>query len=174
MTLAQLQQLYDAGWDIGNHTSTHADLSTLDGAAVAKELTDCADFLVDHRMPRAARHVAYPDGSYDDSVLRAMAATHMDTGRTVDYRPEPLPFDDPYLLPGAPTNSTQLTVAQIESDIDRAVTDGATIELFFHAIGPRADSYTQSITDFTAICDYVHKLDVPVLTISELYALNKE
>ena len=174
MTLAQLQELYAGGWDIGNHTSTHADLSTLDLAAAERELSDCASFLTLRGMPRAARDVAYPDGNYNQTVLQAMAATGMLTGRTVSYRPEALPMDEPYLISASGANATQSTVAQIESSIDRAVRDGATIHLFFHALAPKADSYRQSTANFTAICDYIDKLRLPTLTISQWYALGRD
>jgi peptidoglycan/xylan/chitin deacetylase (PgdA/CDA1 family) len=174
MTLTQLRVLDAAGWDIGNHSSTHRDLATLDLASIEKELDDCAGFLTMNDLPRSARDVAYPFGGYDQTVLRAMEATGMTTGRTVSYRPESLPVDEPYLISASGANATQQTVAQIESSIDRAVHDGATIHLFFHGVASQADSYYQSIPDFTAICDYVSKLGLPSLTISEYRALSSD
>ena len=174
MTLTQLRVLDADGWDIGNHSSTHRDLATLDLASVEKELDDCAGFLTKNGLPRSARDVAYPLGSYDQTVLQAMEATGMTTGRTVSYRPESLPMDEPYLISASGASAAQQTVAQIESSIDRAVNDGATIHLFFHGVASQADGYYQSTSDFTAICDYLSKLGLPSLTISEYRALSSD
>ena len=173
MTITQLRELYYAGWDIGNHSRTHPDLAALKLEAVEKELLGCTGYLVSNGLPAAARHVSYPDGSYDDTVLQAMGNTGMLTGRTVEYRVEALPLDDAFQMPASPTNPTELSVGEIKSRIDRAAREGAIIELFFHAIGPFPDNYTQSVANFTAICDYIHQRGVRTFTVSELYALNK-
>ncbi len=83
-------------------------------------------------------------------------------------------MDEPYLISASGANAAGQTVAQIESSIDRAVDDGATIHLFFHGVAAKADGYYQSIPDFTAICDYVSKLGLPSLTISEYRALSSD
>lgn len=60
LTSAQLQELYNAGWDIGNHSKTHAHLNTLTQQQVEDELTACKDFLNGLGLTRASSHVAYP------------------------------------------------------------------------------------------------------------------
>jgi peptidoglycan/xylan/chitin deacetylase (PgdA/CDA1 family) len=173
MTLDELRELYAAGWDIGNHTATHPDLAKLDVGSVEDELNKCATYLMANGMPRGALHVAYPDGSYNDTVLQAMTESGMLTGRTVDYRPEALPLGEPYMIPAQGANAAGLTLADVEAEIDRAVREQASIFLFFHAIGPYGNSYTQSTRTFTSLCDYIKRLGIRSLTISQFYALNR-
>ena len=172
MTTAQLQSLYAAGWDLGNHTLTHANLTTLSLAAAEQELSGAAAFLTNNAMPRGARFVAYPGGTVNSTVLQAMADTGMLTGRITSYRPLGLPIDDPYQLPGSTTAVATLTLDQIKTRIDQAVTAGATINLIFHTFGdPNLDpTYIQSVQEFTAICDYISQRGIPTMTISQFYA----
>jgi len=168
MNLTQLQDLYAHGWDIGNHTVNHTNLTTVDLATAESELRGCADFLIQNGMPRAARDVAYPNGAYNPTVLQAMSETGMLTGRLVDYRPMALPIAEPYMIPASSTDATKLSVGDIEARIDRAVNNGGVIELYFHAIGETTDSYTQSIDNLTQICQYVRDMGIPTMTISQL------
>lgn len=174
MTLAQLQQLYAAGWDIGNHSSSHPDegLASLSSpASIEKELQDAADFLAANGMPRAARHVAYPAGTYNDMVLQAMATTGMLTGRLVSFRPAALPLDEPYLIPASVGD---FPVDFVLSRIEQAEQAGATIHLFFHTVdGSSSSGSTVSVADFTAVMDYIKQRGIPTLTISEFYALSQ-
>jgi peptidoglycan/xylan/chitin deacetylase (PgdA/CDA1 family) len=171
LTLLQLHDLYASGWDIANHSSSTTDLTTMDLASAEKALSDCADFLTTNGMPRAARHVAYPAGGYNDQVALAMQDTGMLSGRIADYRAEAIPIDDPYLIPALSVNAGQRTLSDIEAKIDEAVTKGSIIVLLFHGIGPHPDAYTRSTQDFVAICDYISQLGIPNYTVSEFYAL---
>jgi len=100
--LAQSHRLYAVGWDIGEHTSTHADLATLDLAAAERDLGGYTRFLALHDMPGGARDVAF----------------------------------------------------------------------FLHALAPKADGDRQSIANFAAICDYIGKLHLTALAISQFCALS--
>lgn len=58
----QLRELQAAGWEIGHHTHSHAALSDLTPASLARELSPLPDF--------AARCVAYPYNRHDARVRR--------------------------------------------------------------------------------------------------------
>jgi len=173
MTLGQLQALYDRGWDIANHTRSHPQLTALDQGAIEDEVSDCATYLETHGMPRAARHVAYPYGPCNEAVLRAMEASGMLSGRTGTPRPQALPIDEPYQITDGYTSGAQ--VSWITDQIDRAVARGSTLHLAFHKVsGSTSTGTTTSIADFVAICDYIARLGLPSLTISEFFALNDD
>ena len=175
-TLAQLKTLYGAGWDIANHTVTHPDaLTALSLARIEQELSGCASYLTANGMPRAARDVAYPAGEYNATVLQAMAATGMQTGRMVSYRPVALPLDEPFMIAASTTDPSTLTVAQVEARIDQAINDGAVIHLFFHDVVPTVTdpTYEISTANFTTICDYLVQRGLASMTISQFYNLSQ-
>ena len=103
MTLAQLQELYAAGWDVGNHSDSSAQLTSMTLAEAKASLIDCASYLENNGMPRAARQVAYVDGQYNDTVLQAMHDTGMQSGTTITalstHTLQALPMDNPFVIP---------------------------------------------------------------------------
>lgn len=65
----EIAALADAGWEIGSHSRSHPDLTTLDEASLADELAgsraDC-----EQRLGRPCLSVSYPYGSVDARVVR--------------------------------------------------------------------------------------------------------
>jgi len=82
MTIAQLQALDTADWDIGNYTDGSQDLTNMTLAQARHALSDAAAYLTANGLSRGAHHVAYVDGVYNDTVLQAMHDTGMLTGTT--------------------------------------------------------------------------------------------
>lgn len=70
MTLAQVPQLEQRGMEIGTHTVTHAQLDTLGGHALARELREPKDVLEDV-LGHEVTHLAYPHGYNSGRVRRA-------------------------------------------------------------------------------------------------------
>jgi peptidoglycan/xylan/chitin deacetylase (PgdA/CDA1 family) len=195
MTLAQLQTIYAAGWDVGNHSDSSAQLTSYNLAGAEAALSDCTNYLESHGMPRAARQVAYVDGQYNDTVLQAMHDVGEQSGTYIagltSTQFQPLPMDSPYLIPswdagllisGTKWQSPPGTVnpggvGAVETQINNAVTAGAPIELIFHdisALGTTSSQYTVSANDLSTICSYIQSLGLPVVTITQLYALNSD
>jgi peptidoglycan/xylan/chitin deacetylase (PgdA/CDA1 family) len=70
LTEAELRQLVAAGWELGSHTATHADLSKLDHAGCRRELDASCEVL----RPIAGAPVqtlAYPFGRYGAAAIGA-------------------------------------------------------------------------------------------------------
>jgi peptidoglycan/xylan/chitin deacetylase (PgdA/CDA1 family) len=66
-----------SGMEIGAHTRTHADLTTLTDSAANEEITGCkADF--ESALDCDIRHFCYPYGRF--------ASTHSDMARTAKYQ----------------------------------------------------------------------------------------
>jgi len=62
LTLAQMTEMYAAGWDFGNHTTDHSDLTLLDLAAQTAKISGCSAWLNTNGFTRASDCVAYPFG----------------------------------------------------------------------------------------------------------------
>lgn len=70
MTWDQVAGLDSKGMDIGSHTRTHADLTTLAGADLNRELKDSAASIESH-LGHPVYWFCYPAGKYDTDVTRA-------------------------------------------------------------------------------------------------------
>jgi peptidoglycan/xylan/chitin deacetylase (PgdA/CDA1 family) len=66
----ELRDLVDAGWELGAHTMTHADLSELDYAECSREIGASRDAL-EHTFGVAVKTFAYPFGRYGQAAVAA-------------------------------------------------------------------------------------------------------
>ena len=100
MTVDELREVAAAGVDVQSHTRTHADLPSIGGADLDRELAGSRAALGD-LLGREVGYLAYPFGHYDARVRTAAreagyrAAFTFRNGRVV-------PGLDPYLLPRVP------------------------------------------------------------------------
>jgi len=91
------RRLLRQGWEIGSHTLTHPDLTTLAPAALREELAGSRRRLR-QRLGVAVRFICYPAGRNDAAVRAAAKAAGYVGGTTVD--PGLAARDqDPFLLP---------------------------------------------------------------------------
>jgi peptidoglycan/xylan/chitin deacetylase (PgdA/CDA1 family) len=74
-----LGRLAEAGWEVGSHTRSHPRLTALDDAALREEL-EGSRVLLEERLGRACRAVAYPYGDVDARVAAAATAAGYSTG----------------------------------------------------------------------------------------------
>ncbi len=70
MEESELRELAVAGWELGAHTMTHADLSTLDYDACLEEIEDSRDAL-ERIAGVEVKTFAYPFGRYGTAALQA-------------------------------------------------------------------------------------------------------
>jgi len=93
LTWRQLQDFAAAGWEIGAHTRTHPDLTTLDPQGLEAEVGGSKRALED-RLGRAVDLFAYPSGKYDERV-RAVVRRHFRAACTTDmgWASETSPLD---------------------------------------------------------------------------------
>lgn len=73
MDWTMLEQLVEAGWEVGSHSMSHARLPTLSEEALAAELLDSRR-MIEARLGRCDL-LAYPFGAWDERVATAAAAS---------------------------------------------------------------------------------------------------
>lgn len=171
MTLAQLDEIYEAGWDLTNHTMNHHHLPTLTLAEQRSEISDAYDFLLDQGFLRAAKHVAYPYGEYNADTLTVMTELGMDTGRSTNGSStgtfalpvsKYLNVNTKYQLPAymGVVLSTMLTIFKSN------VKTGGSFILYNHD-GDAEDGKTIAV--LKSFWDYVASSKIRCLTASEWY-----
>lgn len=70
MSWRELDQLAEAGWEIGSHTKSHPHLTELTDAALTMELRGSRE-QCERQLRRPCRSLAYPYGDSDERVLVA-------------------------------------------------------------------------------------------------------
>lgn len=99
LTSEELRHLSQAGWEVGAHTVTHADLSRLDYAGCLKEIQrSCAD--LQEVTGRPVTTLAYPFGRYGAAAVAAARAAGLLGAVTTGARRWD-PFELPRAMVGA-------------------------------------------------------------------------
>jgi peptidoglycan/xylan/chitin deacetylase (PgdA/CDA1 family) len=80
---ADVRKLTAAGWELGAHTMTHPDLTTLDAAALTEEIAGSRK-LLRKRFGGAVDAFCYPAGKYDDTVIVAVDDAGYASATTVE------------------------------------------------------------------------------------------
>ena len=83
ITVAELRELIAAGWEVGSHSYSHPDLTTLSAAECERELTESRQALSD-LMGFEVTSLCYPAGRYNDAVVDAATLAGYDMAVTTE------------------------------------------------------------------------------------------
>ncbi len=163
MTHAEIASLPGRGFEVGAHTRTHPDLTTLSSSQKQAEICGSRQDILSWGVPSVTTF-AYPFGAYDaatDAVVKScLSAAATSNGGYVT------PSSDPYQLERQSIqNST--TLAQVRSWVDAAAANHTWVILEFHGIENSGDQYSMTPTLFAQVVSYVKQKGIPVVTIAE-------
>ena len=85
MSWEELEQLAEAGWEIGSHTHSHPRLPTLDDDALTDELVGSRQE-IERRLARPCPSLAYPYGDHDARVVEAARLAGYESAGTLPAR----------------------------------------------------------------------------------------
>ena len=172
LTTNQLQDYYANGNDIAIHHQTN--LTTLALSAAQSAVTECQRWLIDSGMPRAAQHLAWPNGGHNSGLTTFSRNLGVKTAASIQGQPitsynfqnHVLGIGNQWILNRMPTNGNN--IATLQAAVDEAITDGTTLFLYLHTIGGGADITS---ADWQTLCDYIKtKVDaglIDAVTISQ-------
>lgn len=175
-TGAQLQEMGAAGFAVANHTHTHPHLTLLTQEEAQAELTTAKGVLDGLGLTDASAHVAYPYGSYNHTtVMAAMAATNMLTGRVTGNRYNYYSYDQPngdcdYYLHNFLPLASSVSLATAQAQVDIAISASRPVAFMTHEIlaSPTGDNWY--IDRFQALINYIVSKGVPFITVSDWWA----
>ena len=171
VTHEQLQEMYAAGWCIGNHTRSHTTLTGITQEEAETALNDCRVDL-DAWGITTGNHVAYPGGFSDETVRAALAAQSMLTGRANWNPVTPVVVSENMYTFGTIFPASTTSLATVQGYIDNAYNDNRIIALGFHEIvdgTPETNEWKTS--DFQAMIDYLVSLHFSFITAKDYYDL---
>ena len=151
MDEADLATLYDAGWDISNHSMTHLPLAGQPREIQESEINDAYEWLVGLGYDKSAKFYAYANSSLDSNTIDIVKENHVfaRTGGNAAYSTHITGLnDDRFMTPSKQPTSTASAI----SLIDKTIARGSLLQLYDHGI---SDDTTINTTEFTAISNYL-------------------
>lgn len=159
LSLAQIREMDAAGWTIGSQS-----LNPLTAGSTATQLAELRSvqaYAGTAGISNIARHYAYGGGFYDTYTLSAMQTAGYKTARGAESRvfsPTGLGnelLNHPCVFAQA-SNGASTNVAALQSAIDRAITNRATLELGFHRLDEPASGQHYDLSDWKLVVDYAY------------------
>jgi hypothetical protein len=168
-----MQEMYAAGWDMGNHSYSHVDLTTLTQAEAQSELEQDIQYLVSNGMPRGARYLGWPYSEFNDATIAAAQDAGIIAARTGNAGVSPHDLPNKLVLRRRAGANT-LSIANMTAYIDEVIERGGVLIFNFHDIVNPADDTTDVLpATFQGVIDYLKiKQDygyLDVVTFSEWY-----
>jgi peptidoglycan/xylan/chitin deacetylase (PgdA/CDA1 family) len=170
MTVSQVQTLKAEGNEIGAHTLTHRDLTTLSATEAEADLRDSQAWLKTQFGLQAVPSFASPYGAYNASVLTTVQQSY-GSHRTVSGGQN---FRDSNVMQlRAYDVHSGISVSTVRTWIDTAAADGSWLILTFHRFvsGTPTQSTEFNLGNFEAILDYTRTKNLQPVTIAQGVAL---
>ena len=169
VTWDQLLEMYNAGWTIGNQTSTNVDLTTLSYDDQVTELLAARTALNTNGILNAD-YVAYPGGKYNPDTLNAMQNLGMDTGRTLLTFNNLSPLTSPYeISQRSIVRTTLLSTAQ--DWVNTAIVRQEILVITIQGLSNSPVSSDWYISRFQSLVEYCISQGVPIITMDDLFQL---
>lgn len=168
----QVKDIAQKGHEIGGHTVTHTDLTTLGVAKIDTEVKNSKSYL-QTLTGRTVNTLAYPYGAFNQTVKdRVKAAGYnnaRNAGTTIANGFNTKKQNVFEINSFSPTNTVSL--ASMKAAIDRAKANKEWFVFSFHRVQNGNGEYFTSTADFEALVNYAKNSGIKVVTIQEGAAL---
>jgi peptidoglycan/xylan/chitin deacetylase (PgdA/CDA1 family) len=163
LTPAQIQSLYAAGYEVGDHTMTHADLATLSAAGARAEVDGARSDLI--ALGITPKTFVYPYGSYTALVQQIVQQEEFIGARTV-VEGLNATGADPYALRHHEVD-VGTTVAQVQAWIAEAQQTKTWLILTFHEVDTGGREYSTTPDTFRQIVNLVSSSGLTPVTMAD-------
>ena len=166
MTQQELAELNKMGFEIGNHTDTHANLPDIQQTECAAEIASFQDYLAGAGI-NDVKSFAYPCGLYDDNVIAEVKKAGFVLGRTVDRGVWDVKKCDPLKIPAIPMMLDQQGEFYKAVDMARK---GKPVVLVLHGVPDTVHPHCNiSEKFFCMMLEYLSSLNCRVMGLYEAY-----
>lgn len=170
MTWEQCKNMYDAGWDLGNHTDEHVNLTDYSPELAQVHIANGTNLLVAYGFDRAAYHLAYPYGFYNSEVIAQTKQAGQLTARTITGLGT-YPEDNNLFAMSCFMTVNSISVSTTKRIIDQTILQNSTLCILFHGIvDSNPDTYEWLSSDFREIMSYLESRKITPITITEWFA----
>jgi peptidoglycan/xylan/chitin deacetylase (PgdA/CDA1 family) len=170
MTVAQLVELQNNGWVIGNHTADHIMLRELDSAGQEREIVGGMQTLESWGL-KGGKHLSYPLGKYNTDTLEILKRWNFLSGRTVSNAPDVYPRVVPYILRST-QDVTGMSLNDVLKLVDEAQRNRRVLTLLFHELDDgQGSGDSWNAADFERLIANLAERKIQTLTIDEYMRL---
>ena len=171
MTKAQIQAFLASGSEIGSHSVTHPDLTTLTPAQLQTEIHDSQATLRQLFGGSVATEFATPYGAYNDNVIAALKQYYV-SQRSTDVGFNSKDNFNPYNIVVQNVEATT-TVAQVKAWVDQAKAQKTWLVLVYHQVEntvAAADTDAVKTANLNTELSYIKSSGITVKTQSAALA----
>lgn len=171
LSLDNLTEMYNSGWDISNHTVHHISLTKVSEKKAYDEIYGCSAWIKGHGFIRnmAYKHFTYPEGGYNEEIVKILKRQGIITARTTNAGNDTSNF--------LQLGRTSLHGMSIKNIRDKILSDEKLLILSFHRIISDDTAEVKDIdlkeSYFQTVINAIHESKRKVLTISEWYNATK-
>jgi peptidoglycan/xylan/chitin deacetylase (PgdA/CDA1 family) len=164
MTWAQIKDVKAKGHEVGGHTRTHADLTTLGASQLQSEVAGSySDLVAQGITPKA---FLYPLGAVNEAVKTAVKNAGYTVARGSYYGQNDNEADH-YNLFDIRLDKTS-TLTKVQQQIDQAVADKRWLVFEIHDVLPSGgDDFAISTSFFQSVVNYVKQKSAKVVTLEQ-------
>jgi peptidoglycan/xylan/chitin deacetylase (PgdA/CDA1 family) len=169
MSSTQVKALSDAGYEIGDHTITHTDLTTVTSTVLTSEMKDSQTTL-QNLTGKPVTDFAYPYGAYNTATITE-GKKYFASQRTVDAGLNTKDNLDATKLKMYEVDNN-ITQAQVKAWVDEAIASKSWLILTYHEVAttpvdPTDVQYTTQPADFAAEMAYIKSTGVATETVAQ-------
>jgi peptidoglycan/xylan/chitin deacetylase (PgdA/CDA1 family) len=178
MTRSQLQDLANAGNEIGGHTALHPDLTQLTSDEATREVCQSRNTLLNWGFSPTS--FAYPYGSFnstDETIAqqcgynsaRADFTLKSPAGCKGCALSDSIPPADPYAIDAPASVQSTWSLSDIESLVTQAESAGGWMPVIFHHVcDNNCDPYSVTPATFSAFLAWLQTQNVSVQTVGQV------
>jgi peptidoglycan/xylan/chitin deacetylase (PgdA/CDA1 family) len=157
LDVSKMQEMYAAGWDFGNHTEAHADLTLQTSEERIAAIVNCTQWLTSNGFSRSANYLAYPFGFFAGTSEDVVAAGVIAARTVKTFLVETSTgMQNPLRFHSSVEMKASNNLAALIAKVDEAVSKGQSLTILAHSLVPSAPGeYQWAISDFRSLVDYV-------------------
>lgn len=167
MTIEQILDLADNGWEIGSHTVSHADLTEISDDQLNYELLESKKYLEIFGLK--VENFSSPYGKYDKRVIEAVTQYYASHRTAWPAGLNDLPLkdsEDRYYLKSVSVEA-KTTVEEVKQWITRAKEEGKWLILLFHHIDKSGD-YNWSSEDLEEVVRFASSEEFKGISMTDV------
>ena len=163
---AQIAELSEMGFEIGNHTKTHCDCRKITDQEFLAELAYIEEKCREHAIA-SPRTFAYPGGPVAENVIGILKERAYTTARSCGNAAFHPCKDDPFRIMGIPVQDN--TGGRFSEAVQRA-TDSAYTVLVFHGVPDLPHPWVNTApARFEACMEYLAEQNCRVIPMREIF-----